>query len=316
MKFKHLTKTDIENITAKYRSGSPRSVIQEQIADEYDVHTRTVRKWAKRLGLGQTTVFTDDNKPKILIYDIETPRLRAELWWSGKQYVNGNDVIDEPKIISISWKWFGEDTVYADHWDLNSQCDKKMMENFLEHYNAADVVVGINNDRFDNRFINLRAAKHGLDVNTFVRSIDIQKQAKRLFRMPSYSLKYMGAFFNIPLQKQNHEGLVMWQKIQYGTLEEAIEYMKKMIEYNVGDIHATEGLLLRLLPFLNLHSHLAVLEGAANFSCPMCGNHETIELHKTTSTRAGTIQHIMRCREDGLKYKISNTNYLKWLMGR
>ena len=315
MKFKHLTQKDIEEITARYRSGNPRALIQEDIAAAYGVHTRTVRKWARRLGLGVTE---EPSKPKarILIYDIETPRLRAELWWSGKQFVNGNDVLDEPRIISISWKWFGEDEVYADHWDLKTGDDRAMMENFLKYYNEADVVVGINNDRFDNRWINLRAAKHRLDVNTFVRSIDIQKQAKRLFRMPSYSLKYMGAFFDIPLQKQNHEGLVMWQKIQYGTMEERKEYINKMIDYNVGDIYATEGLFLRLLPQLNLHSHLGAMHGAGVYSCPMCGNHETIQLNKSTRTLAGTIQHIMECQKDGVKYKISNTNYLKWLQGK
>ena len=315
MKFKHLTQTDIESITALYRSANSRADVQERIAETYGVHTRTVRKWARRLKLGQR-VGGEPNPARILIYDIETPRLRAELWWSGKQYVNGNDVIDEPKIISISWKWYGEEKVYAANWDLKTQCDKEMMETFLKEYNKADVIVGINNDRFDNRFINLRAAKHRLDVNTFVRSIDIQKQAKRLFRMPSYSLKYMGAFFGIPLQKQNHEGLVMWQKIQYGTIPERKEYMGKMIDYNVGDIHATEGLLMRLMPQLNLHSHLGAAYGAGVYSCPLCGESEDIELTKSTRTLAGTIQHIMTCKHDGVNYKISNTNYLKWLQGK
>jgi DNA polymerase elongation subunit (family B) len=285
------------------------------LSEKYAVHRRTIRKWAKRMQLGVRKENVTD-PTKILIYDIETPRLRGELWWSGKQFVNGNDIIDEPSIISISWKWFGEDKIHAANWDLKTQDDKEMMKEFLEYYNQAEVVVGINNDRFDNRFINLRAAKHRLDVNTFVRSIDIQKQAKRLFRMPSYSLKYMGAFFGIPLQKQNHEGLVMWQMIQYGTMPERIEYMKKMIAYNVGDIQATEGLLMRLMPFLNLHSHLGVLHGSPKFGCPMCGETEDIDLNKTTATLAGTIQHIMKCGVDGVKYKISNTEYLKWLQGK
>lgn len=315
MKFKHISTKDIEYMRSLYRTSSSRADIQELLSTYFDVHPRTIRKWSKRLGLGVMTKNVT-NPAKILIYDIETPRLRADLWWSGKQYVNGNDIIDEPKIISISWKWFGEDEVYAAHWDLETQCDKAMMEEFLEHYNDADVVVGINNDRFDNKWINTRAMKHRLDVNTFVKSIDIQKQCRRLVRLPSYSLKYLGSYFDIPMQKQSHEGLVMWQMIQTGTMEQRVEYIAKMIKYNVGDIMATEGLFLRLMPWLNLHSHLGVAYGNAPFSCPLCGNTEEIDHVKTIYTLAGSIQHVMKCRKDGVTYKINNRNYLNWLNGK
>ena len=122
-------------------------------------------------------------------------------------------------------------------------------------------------------------------MNTFVRSVDIQKQAKRLLRLPSYSLKYLCQYFEIPQQKLTHEGLVMWRKIQYGTMEERKEYMKKMIDYNVGDILATEGLFMRLLPMLNLHSHLGVMYGNEQYSCPLCGETEDIELAPSTLQR-------------------------------
>jgi DNA polymerase elongation subunit (family B) len=315
MKFKDLLKSDREYIIAAYRRPTPRREVQTELAEHFGVHRRTIRKWAKRLQVGVKKENVT-NPSRILIYDIETPRLRGELWWSGQQYVNGNDIVDEPKIISISWKWYGDDKVHAAHWDLASQDDKEMMKEFLEHYNEADVVVGINNDRFDNRWINVRAAKHKLDVNTFVRSIDIQKQCKRLFRLPSYSLKYLGQFFDVPMQKQNHEGLIMWRKIQYGNMEERKEYMKKMIDYNVGDILATEALFMRLLPVLNLHSHLGVMYGNEPYSCPLCGETEDISLVKTTTTRAGTVQHVMQCNKDGVKYKLNNRQYLNWLQGK
>ena len=315
MKFGNLLKSDKDKIIAGYRSSAPRRVVQAALAEEFGVHKRTIRKWAKKLEIGQNKENVT-NPSRILIYDIETPRLRGELWWSGQQYVNGNNIIDEPKIISICWKWYGDDKVHAANWDLVTQDDEEMIKEFLEYYNEADVVVGINNDRFDNRWINARAVKHGLDVNTFARSIDIQKQAKRLFRLPSYSLRYLGQFFGIPLQKQDHEGLIMWQEIQYGSMDKRKEYMKKMIDYNVGDILATEGLFLRLLPVLNLHSHLGVLHGNQPYSCPMCGETEDIEHIKVTTTLAGTIQHIMQCKKDGVKYKLSHRQYLNWLQGK
>jgi hypothetical protein len=40
------------------------------------------------------------------------------------------------------------------------------------------MVIGQNNDRFDNRWVNARAMKYDLEVNTFVRSFDIMKELK------------------------------------------------------------------------------------------------------------------------------------------
>lgn len=314
MKFKDLTKSDIEYLRARYRSGLPRRVVQSELADAYGVHRRTIRKWAKRLEVGVQV--QNVTNPRILIYDIETPRLLAELWWSGKQYVNGRDIHGEPRIISISWKWVGEDKVHAANWDLVKQTDRAMMEQFMEEYNSADIVVGVNNNNFDNRWINARAMKHKLPLNTFVRSVDLQKQVKKLCRLPSYALAYLCEFFDLPTQKLGHEGITMWRKIQYGDMTERGEYITKMIEYNVGDILATEALFLFLLPYLNLQAHLGTMEGNPAYSCPMCGETEEIELFKTTSTSAGTIQHVMRCKKDGHIYKISNANYVKWFTGK
>ena len=69
-----------------------------------------------------------------------------------------------------------------------------MLKSFLKAYNTADMVIGQNNDKFDNRWVNARAMKHNLDVNTLVKSFDIMKQTKKLFRLPSYSMDYITKF--------------------------------------------------------------------------------------------------------------------------
>ena len=60
---------------------------------------------------------------------------------------------DEPKIITVSWKWLGDETIHYLKWDKNHS-DEQLMKDFLVEYNKADMVIGYNNDRFDNRFIN------------------------------------------------------------------------------------------------------------------------------------------------------------------
>lgn len=249
-----------------------------------------------------------EKKPRVLIYDIETSRVRADLWWSGKQYINGNDLISEAKIITIAWKWLGEDNVYCTTWDKNKS-DKELVLDFLKEYNSADMVIGYNNDRFDNKFINTRAMKYGFNVNTHVKSFDIMKQSKRLFRLPSYSMNYLAKFMNVATKLQ-HSGLDMWNAIQYGKKKEAKKAMKLMVKYNVQDIIVTEQVYLGVRKYMKSPIHLGALIGKGKTSCPCCGSTDA-KHYKTSTTVAGSIQHSMECDRCETKFKISNTEFLK-----
>lgn len=314
--FKELTERDIELIEELYQKsegsqgGLTRKEAQEQLADKFEVTERSIRNWAKELQIGVLAKNLAEGS-RVLIYDIETPRLRTHVWWSGKQYVNGNDIIDEPNIISIAWKWFGENKVYTDTWDIKTHSDEKMVKSFLKEYNKADMVIGVNNDNYDNRWINARAMKYGFYVNMFVKSLDLQKQAKRIARLPSYALKYLCKHFGVTM-KLSHEGIHMWNMVQYGTPSEQKEYLGKMVHYNVGDIISTEEVYLKMIPYISHKAHLGVSLGNGKYSCPTCGETDNIEYLRDTVTSAGTIQRLMKCRADGSQYKISNREYLKW----
>lgn len=313
MKYKNLTTSDKDMIIRAYevcdRKDGNREDLQSTLADYFGVVTRTVRNWAKKLEVG-VLAKNIVNPSKVLIYDIETSRTKAWVWWTGKQYIGHHQLIEEPKIITISWKWLGSEEVQFLTWDENHS-DEKLMEQFLKVYNRADMVIGYNNDRFDNRWINARAMKYGLEVNTFVRSYDIMKEEKKVFRVPSYSMAYMAKYANVA-HKQGHEGLHMWDMIQTGTPEEQGEYLEKMVTYNIGDIVATEELYIRLRKYFGHRIHFGVLHGGEKFSCPDTGS-TNVELYKRTATPAGTIQIVMRNKDTGVKYKITNKQYIAFL---
>lgn len=309
MIFKELSQEDKDIIIKEYKDCESREEAQEKLAKYFNVTERTIRKWANKLEIGLMTknIVSPNN---ILIYDIETTRVKAWVWWSGKQFVSGDSLIDEPKIITIAYKWLGEDDITVLTWDEKSS-DKQLLEKFLKVYNSADMVIGQNNDRFDNRWVNARAMKYGLDVNTFVRSFDIMRETKRLFRLPSYSMKYITNYLGIQT-KLEHEGIKMWEKIQTGTPEEQKEYLQKMVEYNRQDIVATEDMYLTLRKYMGHKTHFGVLNGQERFTCPNCGG-KNVSLDKTTVTPAGTVQRVMKCSDEGVVYKISNKQYMNYL---
>ena len=307
MKYKQLTQDDKNLIKASYNRAISRESAQKLIAETFGVTSRTVRNWAKNLGLCGDEL---DSNFKIMVYDIETSRVTAKVWWTGKQYVGHKQLLEEPKIISISYKWLGEDKIHALTWDKN-HCDKKLITKFMAEYNKADMVIGQNNDRFDNRWINARAMKFGVEFNTFVKSFDIMKQTKRLFRLPSYSMDYITKFLNVE-NKQTHEGIKMWDMIQDGNKKQQKEYLQKMVDYNVGDIVSTEAMYFKLRKYMGHKLHFGVLAGKPKYSSPSDGTTD-VKLLRVTSTQAGTLQYIMQSNTDGVQYKINNRAYLEFI---
>jgi hypothetical protein len=307
--FNNLSNDDKNLILEVYKKSNTRKEAQNTLSERFGVTKRCIRKWAKNLFIGVLPENISDIGD-IMVYDIETSRGEFKLWWSGKQFVNGNSMIKEPKIISICWKWLGKDKVHTLTCDKN-HCDKAMLESFLKEYNKADLVIGQNNDKFDNRWLNTRASKFELDINTMVNSFDIMKQNKRLFRLPSYSMKFLCKYYDVP-QKLEHEGIKMWDMIEDGNKNEQKEYLKKMVDYNIGDIISTEALYYRLRKYYNHKIHLGVKNGEAKWTCPLNGSTD-VSLYKTKVTPAGTIQRIMVSNSTGSLYKISNKSYMDFI---
>lgn len=274
-----------------------------------DIYRKYQKLMSKSIEPIETTenIKTPIQPAKILIYDIETARMRADIWWSGKQYINGNALTTEPAIITVAYKWFGSDEVKYLTW--NKGCDLFLMQDFLKEYNQADIVLGFNNNSFDNKYINSRALKHNLYVNTHVKSLDLMRQCKSLFRLPSYSLSYIARYLGLA-GKMKHSGLDMWEAIQYGKKKEAKKAMKEMVKYNIQDIIVTENVYLILKKYLKHPIHAGVLNNKPATTCPVCTSND-LSLLKTTSTPAGTIQRIMKCNHDNYTFKITNSAYLK-----
>jgi uncharacterized protein YprB with RNaseH-like and TPR domain len=311
-KFSQLSSGEKEYIREKLSNLSygEKANREQLLSVKFGVSTRTLRRWKSILGVTEKPI--EVSQRKVLIYDIETSRAEAKVFWTGKQFVSYKQIKKEPKIISISYKWLGEDEIYSLTWDQD-QCDRKMVETFLEVYNSADMVIGYNNDNFDNRWLNAQAIKYNLDVNVFVKSLDLYKQEKRLARFLSYSMDYSARALGVEF-KQSHEGIVMWDMIEDGTPEQQKEYLQKMVDYNVGDIVTTEELYFRLMKYLAPKTHIGVLNGNAKFSCPSCGGYN-VEPVRIMTTPAGTQQVVMRCKDDGTQYKVNMkqfSNFKVW----
>jgi hypothetical protein len=294
-----------------YSSSKSKTEVQNLLAKEWDVTTRTIRTLAKSNGLNVIKANTISDR--IMVYDIETSYVLFEGWSTGKTYNSWKDIHGEKctKIISVSWKWIGKDEVHALTWDEN-QCDKKLMETFLKEYNKAAMVVGYNNNSFDNKIINSRAWIHSLFIKTHITSFDVYRHVAKTQRHQSKSLAYLCEVKGLTAQKLTHRGKIMWREIQFGSKAEQKKALQEMVDYNVGDIVSTEELYVTLKPYFKHAMHFGVKDGLPKWVCPNTGSTD-VKLLDTKITSAGTVQRILYCEESDTQYKVNNKTYMDFL---
>ena len=248
-------------------------------------------------------------KPKRLFYDIETSYNIVKAWRVGYNLsLQPEDIIKERAIITIAYKWEGEDDVTVLSW--NKGCDKKIIEDFVKVMSEADEMVGHNLDRYDTKFIMGRALKHGIPALPKYQSTDTLKLAKKHFMLNSNKLDYIAQYLGIG-HKTKHRGMPMWDDIILRNDPKALE---EMIEYNVQDVFLTEQVYHKLMEYSLPKVNHASKQTGDKHTCPQCGS-DHAELHKTYISGSGVKTRLMGCKSCSTNFTISNTNYTKFYEG-
>lgn len=222
---------------------------------------------------------------KILVSDMETFHLSYDGWRCGKQFVNHKSLQpsrDQYDIITIQYMWMHENKVHNLNWVGQETSSRKMIEEFDKILGEADIVIGKNSDSFDSKHLNTLRMVHGLPPleNWLIASSrdDLQKQMKRFFYLPSYSLDYMCKMlfksgkdsmcfadwqeirnykeaYNFLQEGMDKKSLDILCKYLYnGTMKQVFELgkkaHKKMIKYGNKDVLDTKAAWLKLLPYI------------------------------------------------------------------
>lgn len=190
------------------------------------------------------------NKPRILIYDIETAPLIGHLWSLWQDGIGLNQLQADWYIMSFAAKWLGEPEVfYYDQEGLpNPEDDSILLGKLWELLNEADIVVGQNVKRFDTKKVNARFILNGFKRPRTYRQIDTMLIAKANFGFTSNKLEYLTEKLCPEHKKSKHKkfpGHELWSECLKGN-PEAWEEMKS---YNIDDILGTEALFIKLAPW-------------------------------------------------------------------
>ena len=249
----------------------------------------------------------NQDKIKRLFFDIETTPNIVYSWRIGyKINIDFHNIIEERKIICISWKFEGDEKVSNLTWDKN-HCDKQMLIDFMKIMNQADEVIGHNGDRYDIRWIRTRCAYHRIPAFPNYRSLDTLKKAKARFNFNSNRLDYIAKFLGVGA-KVKHDGFDMWKAVMVGDKQA----LKDMVTYCDGDIVVLEDVFLTLQPYIQHNTHVGTHVGGSKCDCPNCAS-DNVYLHKNNFTAMGTIKRQMKCNDCGYDYETSNSAYRHFL---
>jgi len=220
------------------------------------------------------------SKPKILFYDIETTPLRAWVWRCGEQYV-GHHQLDMKysvtDIICITYCWNDGKGARSLDWDYKKQDSSQMIKDFDCLVRQADIVIGKNSNKFDNKHVNTLRLLHELPaMPDWVKyTDDLERQLRNHFNLSSYSLDYfskiLGLGGKIKMEFQDWIDIVTKSK-------SGLAKFNKMIKYGKKDVLDTRAIWDYVEAHIQPKYNAAVkLDDRKHLACCTCGSSNLIK---------------------------------------
>ena len=211
-----------------------------------------------------------DAKAKILLLDVESTPNVAYVWGKWEQNVLG-DFIRERQIICFAWKWLGEkDThvlslpMFPRNYRQNMSDNSALIQKLHKLISEADIVVGHNVDKFDDKIANTDFIINGLVPPPPHRTVDTLKVARTKFGFNSNKLDDLGVRLGLG-RKLKHTGFSLW----VGCIHGDPKSWRMMEQYNKQDVVLLEKIYLKLRPWMTNHPTVWLKE-----SCPSCGSNK------------------------------------------
>jgi Zn ribbon nucleic-acid-binding protein len=215
---------------------------------------------------------------RTLLYDIENSSIQVETWRTWQ--ADAIRVTREWYILSISWKWLDEKKIHvltlADFpktFKKDYRDDSALLKAFYPVFDEADIVIGHNSNKHDNRKLAARFVFHGMNPPSPYQQLDTCVLAKRRFSFTSNRLDDLGKYLGVG--KKQHCPPSVWNDCMQGD-EKAF---KKMARYNKHDVKLLEDVYKKLRAWLPTHPYIGVsgpnrkrfseIEGLI---CPRCGS--------------------------------------------
>jgi len=253
-------------------SGDPQ-LIGRAASRKHKVSWSTLWDFKQKMLTGEVTAANSLTKPKILMVDIETAPVLAHVWMLFNNNTSLNQIQADWYMLSWSAKWLGEDEIFYEglkdqpSFAKDPENDLSIVKGLWKLFDEADIIVGHNVKRFDNKKTKARFLKHGLTPPSSYRMIDTLHIAKKEFALTSNKLDFLATFLGFE-NKVDHEGHTLWTRCMRGEQDA----WDKMEEYNKYDVELLEKVYLKIRGWYQAHPNVAVYYNDYSMRCTTCGS--------------------------------------------
>lgn len=249
-------------------------------------------------------------QPNFLYWDIETSKKISAHFGSGKTYTNYRDLLSSTFIISGSWSWNDDQEVHNvnvlgdmerfktfryDVRDLyfdDYHCVKTLHEQLCK----ADVVVAHHGNYFDWRWFTGRVIFHGLPPIPPKMRIDTYLAVRKIAQFDYLKLDHLCATLELGRKLETDKDL--WLEATLGDPDA----IKRMSEYNNGDIDTLRQLYKTIRPYMYTHPNLGLFAREIDVICSVCASHDVVFHDLIRGGKSGTghtVKKQYRCNECG-----------------
>jgi hypothetical protein len=205
--------------------------------------------------------------------------------------------MNETKIICVTYRWLHEKKAKALIFDIDKQCDKKIMKEFDKLIDEADVILGKNNAKFDDKHVNMRRFRHGLKPKPDwqKKSDDLERWMRRHFNMQSFALDYFdkvcGGSGKINMNMNDWIAIAEYKK----NKSRGMKALRKMVKYGKKDADDTAELIMEVQPYITPKFNHAAYHG--DHRCTNCGSQN---IHRNGIRLVGqTKKQRWHCKDHG-----------------
>lgn len=223
---------------------------------------------SKHKGNNQTIIQEVYNGPRVAVIDIETLPIISYNWGIWDQNISIEQIIADGCMLGWAGKFLNEPEISSDiltSKEAKSRDTFRITKSIWDFLSKADVVIGHNFLGFDAKYINTEFLRHSLPPLKYT-IVDTFLVAKQNFKFSSNKMKFLNEQLGIR-NKIDNDGFPLWKACDQGD-EDAL---KTMLDYNIGDIGATEELFYKIRPYVR-NFNVALYNEIEELQCPVCGS--------------------------------------------
>ena len=273
------------------------------------------RKIANQLGVAKSTcsdllrevfqnedylheVVEDSNKPKILLFDIETSMIQGYFWGLWKQNISIKQIIEDWYVLCWSAKWLGEDKIVNDSLHYHPEPifknnERLIVESLWKLLDEADIIVAYNGKKFDRKKMNTKFFQYGLPEPAPYKVVDPMLVIKGNFAMTSNKMDFIAKYIEGNDDSKMSTNIQLW----IDSMNNDRESMEYMAEYCDQDIVVLEAVYLATRHWNKNAPQLALYYDDDKPRCSSCGSHD-LELLDNKHAYTGTSKfQVVRCND-------------------